>query len=62
VRDNRIYPLEFKKTASPSKKDVLSFKTLDKLRMAVGHGGLICLVDHSLPLSESVDTIPVAAL
>ncbi len=61
-RDGRIHPLEFKKTASPSKKDTRNFKTLERLEVPIGHGGLVCLVERALPLGESVDTIPVAML
>ena len=62
VRDGRVYPVEFKRTASPSKKDVRHFKALERLGMPIGQGGLICLVDQSLPLSERVHSIPVATL
>ncbi len=62
VQDGVIYPLEFKKSASPHKRDVRHFTALGKLGMPIGHGGLVCLNDHCLPLTESVDTIPAWAL
>lgn len=62
VEDGTIYPLEFKKTASPNKDDVRHFQTLKKLGMPIGPGGVICLAEQSLPLTPSTQSIPVAAI
>lgn len=62
VKDGTIYPLEFKKTAAPKKDAIRHFKVLDKLNMPVGPGGVICLAERSLPLTNRVQCIPVAAL
>jgi uncharacterized protein len=57
-----IYPLEFKKTASPGKEDVRHFQILKRLNMPIGPGGVICLAEQSLPLTPSTQSIPVAAI
>ncbi len=62
VRDGTIYPLEFKKTASPSRRDIAKFDLLKKFNMPVGSGGIICLVEDSIPLTEKHHAIPVSAL
>ncbi len=62
VQDAQVYPLEFKKTASPSLTDIRPFQALAKLKMPLGPGGVICLTEQSLPLSSSALSIPVAAL
>ena len=62
IRDNTIYPLEFKKTSSPDKNAVSHFSILEKLNMKVGHGGVICLVTQSLPITADVSSIPVSAI
>jgi len=62
IRDNTIYPLEFKKTSSPGNKAIQHFSILDKLNMKVGHGGVICLVTQSLPMTTGVSSIPVSAI
>ncbi|MCU0577856.1 MAG: ATP-binding protein [Desulfobacterota bacterium] len=62
VQDGTVYPVECKKTASPRMDDIRHFKTLNRLGMPVGPGGIICMVDRSLPLTRDVHTIPVAAL
>jgi len=62
VQDRVIYPLEFKRTASPTPADVRHFLALEKLKTPVGPGGVICLIEQSLPLSASATAIPVWAL
>ncbi len=62
VRDGTIHPLEFKKTASPSRRDIAKFELLKKFNMPVGPGGIICLVEDAIPLTEKHHAIPVSAL
>ena len=62
VRDGTIYPLEFKKTASPNRNHARSLESLRKSDVRVGPGGVICLSSDSLPLTESDMAIPVSAL
>ncbi len=58
-QNGTLYPLEFKKTASPRKDAVRHFKVLEKLSLPIGPGGVICLARQSLPLGENVVSIPV---
>jgi len=58
VQDGIAYPLELKKTASPSRDDVRHFPTLERLGLPVGPGGVICLAAESLPLTASTQSIP----
>ncbi len=62
VQDRIIYPLEIKKTASPNKNDVRHFGALERLKTRTGHGGVICLAENTLPLTNLCDVIPVGAL
>jgi hypothetical protein len=62
VQDGVVYPLEFKKSASPGKSDTRRFKALEKLNWPLGPGGIICLVVESLPITESVSSIPVGMI
>ena len=62
VQDGTIHPVEIKKTASPGKKDVRHFQVLDKLNLPVGDGAIICLATESLPLTESVWSVPVGIM
>ena len=62
VRDGTIYPIEIKKSASPTKDAVRHFPTLEKLKLPVGPGGVICLASQSLPLTLRAISIPVKAI
>lgn len=62
VQDGTIHPLEFKKSASPDKKAVRHFKILEKLNMPIGPGGVICLCQHCLPLTDKTSAIPVSCI
>lgn len=62
VQDGTLYPLEFKKSASPDKSAVRHFQVLQKLNMPIGPGGVICLSPHYLPLSATAHSIPVGVL
>jgi predicted AAA+ superfamily ATPase len=54
-----IYPVEFKKTATPSKTASKNFSVLEKLNKKIGHGAVICFVEKNIPLSKEVTAIPV---
>ncbi len=59
---NTIYPVEFKKTATPSRTASKHFPVLAKLKREIGHGAVICLRETDVPLSREVDAIPVGYL
>jgi len=54
-----LYPLEVKKTATPSQKDIRNFSILNKLNKPIGEGAIICLRSSWLPLSDKITAIPV---
>ncbi|HOY66428.1 MAG TPA: ATP-binding protein [Candidatus Ozemobacteraceae bacterium] len=60
--DEILYPLEFKKTASPDKNDIRHFSILEKLKAPIGPGGVICLIDQHLPLTQAISAIPISLL
>lgn len=57
-----LYPVEIKKTASPSQNARNQFAVLDKLGKTLGQGAVLCLVERDIPLSQSVTAIPVGYL
>jgi hypothetical protein len=65
-QNNTLYPIEFKKTATPSQtasKHFISLETmLEKIDKKMGHGAVICLRETDTPLSRTVDAIPVGYL
>ncbi len=62
LQDDVLYPLEFKKSASPNRKSAAHFSVLEKLGRSVGSGGVVCLAQSSLPLTDGVVSIPVGAI
>ncbi|MEN8236192.1 MAG: ATP-binding protein [Pseudomonadota bacterium] len=57
-----FYPVEFKKTARPSRTASKHFHLLQKLGKKVGHGAVICFVEKDVPISREVTAIPVGYL
>jgi predicted AAA+ superfamily ATPase len=57
-----LYPVEIKKTASPSQSARRQFAVLDKLGKTVATGAVLCMVERDIPLSESVTAVPVGYL
>ena len=62
VQDGTVYPLEFKKTASPDKNAIRHFAVLEKLHMPIGMGAIICLTRQALPLNSNVWSAPVSCV
>lgn len=60
VENNTLYPLEFKKTATPSQNAVRHFHVLENTKMSIGKGAVICLKDVIVALSRDTFSIPVS--
>ncbi len=60
-QDQRLYPIEIKKTGAPKSGDVAAFEALQRLG-SVGEGGVLCFASASLPLAQGASSIPLAAL
>lgn len=57
-----LYPIEIKKTASPSHNAKRHFPVLGKLGKPLGPGAVLCFVERDIPLSRDVTAIPLAYL
>lgn len=57
-----LYPVEFKKTATPTRHASKNFHLLEKLGKKVGHGAVICFVEDAVPLSREVSAVPIGYL
>jgi uncharacterized protein len=62
VKDGTVYPLEFKKPASPRAEDVRHFQALKSLKLPVGRGAVICMTAEPIPLTATVEAIPISIL
>ncbi len=61
-QDGTLYPIEIKKTTTPKKDAIQTFSSLERLRLNVGPGAVVCMTDQMLPLDEKNTTLPVSVL
>jgi len=61
-KNGTLYPIEVKKTATPTLKDAKNFDILKKLNKPIGNGAVICLRPSPLPLSENIIAVPAWGL
>lgn len=58
-----LYPIEIKKHADPTKKDIEAFNMLDKIPdIKRGSGGVVCLYDNLITLKDNDRVIPIKFL
>lgn len=55
---NLIHPLEIKRAANPDRREIKKFELLDKASLPRGKGGIICLCQRPVPISETDSFIP----
>ena len=53
-----VHPLEIKKTANPSSRDVGKFAVLDKAAITRSYGGVICMCEEPIPIDDRNTFIP----
>lgn len=62
-QDNTLFPLEIKQHTNPTNKDIRHFSMLDKIKnVNIGDGGVLCLSQELLPLSDKHRIIPLWAV
>jgi len=61
-QDNKLYPIEIKKSSSPGQSAIKNFSVLKNLDKAIGEGAVICLKESDMPLSVNINIIPVGYL
>lgn len=57
-----LYPVEIKKSASPSSNAVKHFKALERTGHAIGPGNVICLSRDIVPIDRKNYSVPVGAI
>lgn len=61
-KNNKLYPFEIKKTASPNHAMISNFKYLENSKKEVATGGIICLYDNLIKLDEKNYIIPISSV
>ena len=59
LENNRVYPIEIKKSAEPGRDALKDFSVLDSLSEEIGEGAVICLTPTVIPLDEKNKIVPV---
>ncbi len=62
VQDRRIIPVEVKKTASPNKGDIRTFRSVGSEELPCGPGAILCLCREPVPLTERVQALPIGLI
>ncbi len=61
-RNQKLYPVEAKKGAAVRREWVSSFAALERQKMKVGTGAVVCLGDKLLPIDEKNTAVPVTMI
>lgn len=61
-KNNKLYPFEIKKTASPNQSMIKHFKVLEKSNKEIGTGGIICCYDDLMHLDDKNYIIPISSV
>ena len=61
-QDGVVYPIEIKRSANPGKDAIRHFKALESLKLPIGPGCVVTLVSQRLPITESVQAVPVGMM
>lgn len=56
--NNRIHPLEIKRSANPDRREVKKFELLDKAALERGCGGIVCMCEEVIPIDKRNCLIP----
>jgi len=62
IEDNKVYPLEIKKSANPGREAIKHFAVLARTPLEIAGGGIICLCNDLIPINEQYWFIPVKVL
>ena len=61
--NNTLYPLEIKVSAEPSPREIKHFGLLEEIsNIIIGEGGIICMSEELLPLTDKHKIIPLWAI
>jgi len=61
-RNRTLHPVEIKKSGTVSRDWANAFSPLGRLKAPVGDGGIVCLCDQTVPLTEKIRAIPVGLI
>ena len=61
--NNTLYPIEIKTKSEPGEKDIKGFGMLDDIKgINIGEGGVVCLANDLLPITDKYHIIPLSLI
>jgi predicted AAA+ superfamily ATPase len=61
-KDDKLYPIEIKKSATPSGEWTKNFDGFNRFGRSVGDGAVICLGPQTLPLRRRIWAVPAGLI
>lgn len=58
----KLFPIEFKRSATPSLTNIKNFAALNQLGIEIGLGAIVCLTQKPIPLSREILALSVAQI
>ncbi len=62
LENNKVYPIEIKKSADPGKDALRNFSVLDSLSEETGEGAVVCMTPMVIPLDEKNKMVPISCI
>lgn len=59
IYDNKVYPVEIKKSANPGKEAFKNFDVVNKFGLEVGDGIVLCMIDEIFAVGENRYFVPI---
>lgn len=57
--NGKIYPIEIKKTATPSNLNIKHLHVLDKFNLPLGPASIMCFRDEYIQLAQGINAVPI---
>lgn len=57
--DNKVYPIEIKKSANPGKEAIKNFDVVKKFGRDIGNGIVLCMMEEIIPINENNYYVPI---
>ena len=58
-RDGTLFPIEIKKGATPKPGWIRHFRSMEKLKVPLGSGVVVCMCKQIVPLEKKVTAVPI---
>lgn len=59
-KDNKLYPIEIKKSKNPNKDSIKNFDVLINSKKEIGKGIILCMIDNVYPIDKNNYYVPIS--